>query len=162
MSYNGPIEIIQEEYEDECDNCIGLGIIEAECADCQSDGGYFDGKDEWVECTKCQGNTTIEKECEDCSGSGSDIYMGTMYEIKGYDSIIIVNGELKEIEYSDDETTISSWIEKNNVRGFIWNAQYVYEEKEEMEIYLSETPDTITHIEHVPINKLSLYNMLRH
>ena len=161
VSYNGPLDEIEEEYEDECDNCQGSGSIESECDLCEGNGRIeVDG--EWEECSVCQGDAVKEIECRDCDGYGVDRYMSTEYEIRFWDSVIIVNGELNEIDYSDDETTIRSWIKKNTKRGFIWNAEVGSEDREEHKDHLSDPPDTITQIEHIPINKISLSNMLRY
>lgn len=161
VSYNGPLDEVEEEYEDECDNCQGSGSIESECDLCEGNGRIeVDG--EWEECSVCQGDAVKEIECRDCDGYGTDAYMDVTYEIRNWDSVIIVKGELKEIDYSDDETTIRSWIEKNTKKGFIWNSEVVSEDREENKEHLNEIPDTITQIEHVPINKTSFYNMLRY
>ena len=161
VSYNGPLDEEEEEYEDDCDSCYGSGTIESECEDCEGRGGDL-VDDEWEECLVCQGDSNKEVECRDCDGYGNDRYMGAVYEIRNWDSVIIVNGELKEIDYSDDETTIRSWIKKNTKKGFIWNSEVVSEDREEYKDHLSDPPNTITQIEHIPINKLSLYNMLRY
>lgn len=161
VSYNGPLDEEEEEYEDDCDSCYGHGTIERECDECQGSGGDL-VNDEWEECPKCQGDGNKELECRDCDGYGVDTYMGTVYEILNWDSVIIVNGELKEIDHSDDETTISSWIEKNTKKGFIWNSEVISEDREEYKDHLSDPPNTITQIEHIPINKTSLFNMLRY
>ena len=161
VSYNGPLDEEEEEYQDDCDSCYGSGTIERECDECQGSGGD-DVNDEWEECAKCQGDGNKELECIDCDGYGTYTYMDVIYEIRNWDSVIIVNGELKEIDYSDDETTIRSWIEKNTKKGFIWNSEVVSEDREENKEHLTDIPDTITQIEHVPINKTSFYNMLRY
>lgn len=165
MSYNGPIEITQEEYEDDCDNCNGYGNIESECDICNGNGRIeVDGTngDDWQECSVCQGDGLKEIECIDCDGYGSDSYMGYVHEIKSYDSVIIVKGVLNEIDY-DDETLIDVWVDNNNNEGFIWNSTFIAEDREEMKQYLTEIPDIITQIEHIPIyNKINLSNMLRY
>jgi len=161
VSYNGPLDEIDEEYEDDCDSCYGSGTIERECDECQGSGGD-DVNDEWEECAKCQGDGNKELECIDCDGYGTYSYMDVIYEIRNWDSVIIVKGELKEIDYSMDEITIRSWIEKNTKKGFIWNSEVVSEDREENKEHLTDIPDTITQIEHIPINKLSFYNMLRY
>jgi hypothetical protein len=159
VSYNGPLDEDEEEEEEECDNCQGSGSIESECEECEGSGRIeVDG--EWEECSVCQGDGVKEIECKDCDGYGADRYTYTIYEIRNWESVIIVNGELNEIDYSDDETTIKSWIKKNTKRGFIWNSDVVSEEREEYKDHLSDPPETITQIEHIPINKLSLSNML--
>lgn len=161
VSYNGPLDEIEVEYEDECDNCNGHGTIESECDLCEGNGRIeVDG--EWEECSVCQGDAVKEIECRDCDGYGVDRYVSTEYEIRNCDSAIMVNGELKEIDYSDDEDIIRSWIKKNTKKGFIWNIEVVSEDREEYKEHLSDTPNTITQIEHVPINKLSLYNLFRY
>lgn len=165
VSYNGSIEMIEEEYEDDCDNCNGYGNIESECDICNGNGRIeVDGTngDDWQGCSVCQGDGLKEIECIDCDGYGSDSYMGNVYEIKSYDSVIIVKGVLNEIDY-DDETLIDVWVDNNNNEGFIWNSTFIAEDREEMKQYLTEIPDIITQIEHIPIyNKRNLSNMLRY
>lgn len=160
VSYNGPLDELEQEYDDECDNCNGHGSIESECDLCEGSGRIeVDG--EWEKCSVCQGYAVKEIECGDCYGSGIDSYMSIEYEIRNCDSVIMVNGELNEIEYSDDETTIRSWIKKNTKKGFIWNSAVVSEDREEYKDHLTEIPDIITQIEHTPIyNKTNLSNML--
>lgn len=161
VSHNGRLDVIDEEYQDDCDSCYGTGTIERECDECQGSGGD-DVNDEWEECAKCQGDGNKELECIDCDGYGTYTYMDVIYEIRNWDSVIIVKGKLKEIDHSDDETTISSWIEKNTKKGFIWDSAVVSEDREESKEYLTDIPDTITQIEHAPINKTSLSNILRY
>ena len=63
---SGRLPVVEFKGQDDCPDCDGQGVIEADCEECNGTGTT----DLEAFCRECNGHGTYDSDCETCEGTG--------------------------------------------------------------------------------------------